>query len=298
MGNPTRSRRASGSRVAAISGICLAATIGQASGFAWDLSTEHTAHVVQNGDKSSVPNSLHDQKGATVGPAVTRPSNDAIPEDLMPIAALIRKRDTGGARVRLQNYLVLHPDSAPANFLFGLSYHREQKYGQAIPYYQKAKRIDASFGLTDHFQGWAQYYLGDLDAARESFERFLKTHPNEPDSIFAVGLIELDEDNLEEAAARFRRSITILEKDKANPDIKALSKAHARLGEALERLDKLAQARQELEVATQLYPDHYEAWYRLNRVLIRLGQTEEAKRVHAKYLQIKERVHPGTSFPE
>jgi tetratricopeptide (TPR) repeat protein len=239
---------------------------------------------------------------SNVTPLASRPVTASPAEplagELRPIAQLIRQRNTVTARNQVLAYLAKRPKDAQAIFLLGLTFHREQKYGQATPYYEQALEIDPNFSLINHFYGWALYYLGDLPASRQAFESFLVHQPDEPDSLFALGLIDLDEDNLDDAAARFRTSIAKLERSSGPPDVKALSKAHARLGETLDRQGDLKQAKAELEIATRLFPDHYEAFYKLYRVLVRLDEKDEAARVHNQYLIAKERVRPGTSFPE
>lgn len=226
----------------------------------------------------------------------TAPADKLNPE-LAPIFSLIRQRQSGPARVRLVNYLTLHPNDGQAEFLFGLSYHREQKYGEALPHYDKALAHAPAYSLTNHFRGWANYYMGNLDEARKAFDAFLMRQPDEPDSLFALGLIELDEDNLDEAERYFRRSIeTLTVRDPS--DAKGLSKAHTRLGEVHDRRGEYDRAKIELTRATELFPDHYEAFYKLYRVLIRLGEKEQAEIVHQTYLATRERMRPGTSFPE
>jgi tetratricopeptide (TPR) repeat protein len=223
---------------------------------------------------------------------------EQLDSDLSRIFRLIVQRENGAARIQLNKYLKLHPNDGKATFLFGLSYHREQKYGQAIPYFDQAIKFDPKYAPTHHFRAWSLYYLGELEESRAAFEAFLKFKPDEPDSLFGLGLIDLDEDRLDEAALRFQRSIEILNAEKRNPDLKALSKAHARLGEVYERQENLQQAKTELTIATDQFPDHYEAYYKLYRVLVRLGEREQAERIHKLYLAAKDRVRPGTSFPE
>jgi tetratricopeptide (TPR) repeat protein len=232
-------------------------------------------------------------------PAQSRPDADpiALNEELSTFFKLIETRQTGAARVRLKKYMKLHPNDGKGAFLFGLSYHREQKYGSAIPWYEKALELSPEYYLTRHFQGWALYYLGELDLARDAFDEFLKHQPDEPDSNYALGLICLDEDDLEGAEKKLKRAIELGEA-KQTRDRKDLSKAHARLGEVYERQEKLPQSKTELMESVELFPDHYEAMYKLYRVLVRMGETEEAKAVHKVYLQTKERIRPGTSFPE
>ncbi|MCI0629033.1 MAG: tetratricopeptide repeat protein [Phycisphaerales bacterium] len=239
--------------------------------------------------QSNNPNS--DRPGAS-----SAPSQKLNPE-LLGAFTLISERKTDDARAALEHYMSQHPSDGQAVFLYGLSFHREQRYGQALPHYEKALELAPNYYRPHHFRGWALYYLGDLETSRASFDAFLRAEPDEPDSLFALGLIDLDEDNLDAAEARFRRSIEVLTW-KGGRDVKGLSKAHTRLGEVYERQDQLEKAKQELVRATDLFPNAYEAYYKLYRVLMRLGETEQAQTVQQLYLASKERVRPGTSFPE
>jgi tetratricopeptide (TPR) repeat protein len=262
-------------------------------------------HVRQQADqpatgpaRESTPPTLPATSQPKQNPAQSQPEDPlALSPELTSYFRLIEQRQTGAARVRLKKFIKVHPADGKAVFLFGLSYHREQKYGSAIPWYENALELSPEYYLTRHFQGWALYYLGELELARDAFNEFLKHQPDEPDSNYALGLISLDEDNLEEAETRLKRAIELGEA-KQRQDLKDLSKAHARLGEVYERQDKLQDAKAELTKSAELYPDHYEAMYKLYRVLVRLRETEESKRVHQLYLETKERIRPGTSFPE
>ena len=44
--------------------------------------------------------------------------------------------------------------------------------------------------------------------------------------------------------------------------------------------------------------DGYEAFYKLFRVYMRLGETEAAEAAQQSFLESRERLHPGTRFPE
>ncbi len=231
-------------------------------------------------------------------PLASPPGAVKLKPALQPMFELIRDRQTGPARVRLKNYLNANPNDGQANFLFGLSYHREQKYMQAMPYYDKSLALDPKFFLTHHFRGWALYYMGDLDASHASFETFLQAMPDEPDSLFALGLIALDEDDLATAETRLNRSLEVLQSQGPEADRKALSKAHTRLGEVYERTGRLDDAVAQMTLAVQLFPDHYEAYYKLSRVMARLGRTEEVQQAYDTYEATRNRIRPGTSFPE
>jgi tetratricopeptide (TPR) repeat protein len=214
------------------------------------------------------------------------------------IAVEIRQKQLASARTKLEQYLAEHPSDAAATFLLGLSYHREQKYGQALSLYGDALKADPEYAVVLHFKGWALYYLGQLDESRTAFDQFLAKYPDDYDSHFALGLIALDEDDVDLAREQFNSSLQLLAAMGAQADRKAISKAHTRLSEVYERQDKLDEAARELTMAVELYPDHYEAAYKLSRILMKQGRTEEAKVAYDRYIIARERVRPGTSFPE
>jgi tetratricopeptide (TPR) repeat protein len=209
---------------------------------------------------------------------------------------LIRNGRPDVARVRIRKHMRQHPDDGRAHFLFGLSYHREKRYDLARKSFDEAARLAPDYHATHYFQGWALYYLGEPEAARDSFERHLEFQPREGDSHFGLGLIALDMDDLDEAERRLRTAIVL--SDATAGRIKEHSKSRARLADVLIRRGRYEEARTELERATELHPDHYEAFYKLFRVCKRLGDDAAAERAQTEFLAARERVHPGTSFPE
>jgi tetratricopeptide (TPR) repeat protein len=239
-------------------------------------------------------------------PAPNAPDQDAaasvladqqLPENLSAIFRLIRDRQTGPARVRLRQHITANPADGKAHFLFGLTYHREKKYGEARTWFEQARQLEPGYNATHYFLGWTLYWLGELPASKASFQEFLSRQPGEYDSTFALGLIALDDDDLAQAQRLFKQAIALQMTAKPD-DLAALSRARARLGEVYERQDRLAEAREELEASVQLYPDHYEALYKLYRVLVRLGETDKAQEIHRQYLATRDRLKPGTSFPD
>jgi tetratricopeptide (TPR) repeat protein len=188
---------------------------------------------------------------------------------------LIARRQNEAARFLLQRYLTEHPDDPHATFLLGLTFHREQKYGQAVTYFDKAIELAPSYHLPSYFAGWALYNLGDLDRARTAFQSFLDFKPDHPDSLFGIGLIELDADELDAARSHFQRSIDLLTAQTKPADPQDIAKARTRLAEVYERQDQLEKAKSELVQATTIYPDNYEGLYKLYRVLVRLNEKDE-----------------------
>lgn len=200
--------------------------------------------------------------------------------DLVEIVRLIGQHQTGDARDRLAGYLAGHPDDGRAEFLLGLTYHREKRYGLARPHFETAARLDPGYHPTYHFLGWCLYYLGEPEAARRAFERHLELE-EEGDSHYALGLIAFDADRLDEAERRYRRAIELQEGNRGR--VAEVAKAHARLADVHLRRDELEQARAELEFATGMWPQHYAAFYKLSMVLARLGEQEAAQRAFDQY---------------
>jgi tetratricopeptide (TPR) repeat protein len=220
----------------------------------------------------------------------------ALGPELTAVAKLIGQQQTGAARDRLTPYLQQHAEDGRAEFLMGLSYHREKRYALARPRFDRAVELTPDYHPAYHFLGWCLYYLGELTQARTAFEQHLAWMPDEGDSHFGLGLIDLDEDRLDDAARRFRRAIELQAGDPRRR--KDVSKAHARLADVHVRRDEIEAARAELEIATELWPQHYTAFYKLSRVLNRLGETEAAQQAFRQYQYWERRAEQRRGVPE
>ncbi len=233
---------------------------------------------------------------ADVEPDLPTPASVALRPELVAIFELIEQYQTGAARPRLRAWLQDHPGDGRAEFLLGLSFHREKRYGLALPHFVAASELEPSYHPTWHFLGWCLYWLGDLVAARQAFETHLSYKPEEGDSHFAIGLIDLDEDRLDDAERRFRDAIRLQADNPARR--KDVSKAHARLADIHVRCGELDAARNELVTATTLWPEHYTAFYKLFRVLTRLGETEAAKEAFRQYRLYEQVAEEKRGVPE
>ncbi|MHC5005846.1 MAG: tetratricopeptide repeat protein [Planctomycetota bacterium] len=220
----------------------------------------------------------------------------ALGPELTALANLIGNQQTEAARDRLTPYLQQHAEDGRAEFLMGLSYHREKRYALARPHFERAVELTPDYHPAYHFLGWCLYYLGELTQARTAFEQHLAWMPNEGDSHFGLGLIDLDEDRLDAAELRFHRAIELQAGDPRGR--KDVSKAHARLADVHIRRDEIEAARAELEIATELWPQHYTAFYKLSRVLNRLGETEAAQQAFRQYQYWERRAEQRRGVPE
>lgn len=212
---------------------------------------------------------------------------------------LITEGKTGSARVQLRQYMDEYGESSQPLFLMGLSYHHEKRYTKAVEWLTKSSAFtleDDRYPPTWHFMGWSYYYLGNVEAAKGAFEHFLAMHPGEGDSLFALGLLEMDAGRFVEAEHLYRKSI-LSQQD--NPEGQA--KALARLGDVFASRNDLHEARELYLQAVDLNPDLYEAWYHLSVVHQRIGDDqlsfealEESKIAKRRTLQSRY----ATRFPE
>jgi tetratricopeptide (TPR) repeat protein len=202
-------------------------------------------------------------------------------------------RTADQARTRLDAHLDAHPDSAWAELLYAMSYHVQGRYGPAKPHFERAIRLEPRLSATYHFYGYCLYYLGDAERARAAFEMHLHFLPREGNSHFGIGLIDLDEDRIDDAERRFRLAI---EYQAGNPRrIKDVAAAHARLSDVDVRRGNLDDALGELDTAVALYPDLYGAHLKRYQVLVRLGRDDDADRAYDAYEAALARVRPELS---
>jgi tetratricopeptide (TPR) repeat protein len=237
-------------------------------------------------------------EGSAVTPADAAASAGAVrlTGELADFFDLIKDGKLGAARVRLRKHLDQHPGDGRAEFLFGLTYHREKHYGQARPYFEAAITHAPDYPVTHYFLGWALYYLGEPAEAQREFEAHLRSQPDSDDTHFGLGLVALEEDRLDVAERSFRTALDLFTKDP--DDVRGVSKARTRLADVFIARGEWERARTELEIATKLYDDHYEAFYKLSRVLRRLGEEEAAEEAQRRAAASRQRLHPGTMFPE
>lgn len=216
------------------------------------------------------------------------------PGELGRCYALIKAKRYAQARRRLEPIVADHPGWPRANLLLALTFHEEQRYGLAKPLFERVLTLDPQYHSARPFFGWCLYYLGDAERSRAQFEAYLKVKPNYADAHFAIGLIEYDRDKIDAARERFETTVR-LAKNAKDPAVEG--KAHARLGDVFIRLNKLEDAKRELELAVKLRPDAYEAYFKLSRVLQRLGDEEGAAKAREMHEKIREMLRPSVKPP-
>ncbi|MCH2152150.1 MAG: tetratricopeptide repeat protein [Phycisphaerales bacterium] len=210
---------------------------------------------------------------------------------------LIQNGQTGSARVRIRQWLDRHEDDSRGLFLMGLSHHQDKRYARALDWLQQATQAQPTYPPAWHFLGWTYFYLGQTAQSRRSFEHHLQLAPAEGDSHFALGLLDLELWRLDEAEVHFNQAIKLQESQPGRA--KGVSKAMARLSEIIEIRDRNQErATQLLRRSVELYPDHYEAWYRLWKLLETTADESEVEQARLGYFNARDRVRPRTEFPE
>lgn len=201
----------------------------------------------------------------------------------------------GGARARLQPIVDQHPSWARALLLLGLTYYRENRFEAANEHFAKALEANPKELAVRPFYGWSLYSLGELDAAQQMFESILQPKPDYTAAHYALGLIDLDRDEVEAAREHFTTTIRLGARQE---DMTIQGRGHGRLGDLFLRLGELDAAKRQLTRAIELFPEDHNAHFTLSRVLQRLGDTLGAQAAREKFEELKAKLRPGnTQFP-
>ena len=207
---------------------------------------------------------------------------------------LIKQKRYAEARVRLAPVVADHPGWARAHLYLGITYLKENRDGEARPYFERALDLDPQQDATRIHYGWCLYSLGDTDAARKMFQSYPQGKAGFSEASFALGLIDFDADDLDSAKVQFDKSITLAQRLK---DTRMEAKARARLADVFVRKGDIQDARTQLDRSLELNSDNYEVWFKLSRVLQRLGDADGAEQARKKHEEIRERRRPSMPRP-
>lgn len=189
-----------------------------------------------------------------------------------------------GARAILAAVLADHPGSFRCRFLEAFSWQRQKRYEKARQGFEEVLRSRAVFPGSEnilHFHGWALYHLGRLREAEVAFNRHAESAPEAAATWFGLGLIAIEDDRLSEA-----ESFLVRARDLQGRNSRAkieFAKTVARLGEVYDLQGRHELARENFEEAIRTWPRHYNAHYKLSRVLLRLGDREASQEALRKH---------------
>lgn len=224
-------------------------------------------------------------EGASVKPppASLGDSDPRIDEALVKIAAGALEE----ARTIIAEVLADHPESYRCRFLEAFTWHRQKRYEKACKGFEEVLRSGAVFAGSAgvlHFHGWALYHLGRLREAEAALRKHAAAVPRTAGTWFGLGLIALEGNRLGEAESFLMKARELQASDPRKK--KELAKTLARLGEVHALQGGLEPARKELEEAVRAWPGHYNAHYRLYRVLLRLGDKDAAESALKRHQEI------------
>jgi tetratricopeptide (TPR) repeat protein len=200
--------------------------------------------------------------------------------------------------------LAAYPDQPRAAFVLGLSLHKQKRYSDAVPLFERslagATAMDAAQRAQQfpehthvaHFLGWARYYAGDLDGARGAFTSHVATVPTAGDSWYGLALVEIDEDQVDAAAAALERAMACLPEAERMEESRSRDRGKilAREGDLALRADRTQDAVDLYRRALRAWPDHYEVWAKVARCYDRLGDAQAADRARVEELNARERM--------
>jgi tetratricopeptide (TPR) repeat protein len=196
------------------------------------------------------------------------------------------------------------PDQPRAAFVLALSLHKQKRYSDAVPYFEQALAGAAAIDAAQrsqrfpehvhvaHFLGWARYYAGDLDGARGAFASHVASMPTAGDSWYGMALVEIDEDQVDAAAAALERAMACLPEFERAEESRSRDRGKilARQGDLALRADRTQDAVELYRRALRAWPDHYEVWAKVARCYDRLGDAPAADRARVEELNARERM--------
>lgn len=209
---------------------------------------------------------------------------------------LLRSHQYVQADVVLRAILSDRSSIGRARMLLGIAVQKQKHYAAALALLDEALATKQPFPEAlhgGHFRGWCLYYLGRGAEAQAAFETHLALFPNEGDSHFGLGIIALESGQLDTAQQHLERAIEL--QTSAPARRRELAKAYARLGDVHLARGHIDDARAAYHTAVIRWPDHYEAWAKLARVLDRLDRGEEAARARIECEHARTR--SGRSVP-
>jgi tetratricopeptide (TPR) repeat protein len=189
-----------------------------------------------------------------------------------------------------------------AEFVIGLTYHRQQFFEKASEHFLTALQSEPSFLETYYYAGHSLFNVGRLDEARAAYAVYAKHKPDDAATAFGQGLVEFEADRIDDAERFMKRAIELATVQRAKAEDPRsidgdLGRYNARLGDLYARRDDFARAKELFEKAASLRPDSPEIWSKLANACDRLGDVECAKRARARAAEAEEQRKKGGGAP-
>ncbi len=200
------------------------------------------------------------------------------------------------ARSMAEEYIKKNPKDAHGYFTVAYAYHHQGNYSPAVPYFEKALELMPDYKAAHHFFGESLFLLGEMDASRAQHEAHRAADPAEPDALYGIGLVDLEESKLDVAEKRFKEAIALYDEIKKTNkrlyDTKqvGMARCHARLADVYFAQDNYEAARDELITTIAISPGTISALYTLSVVYRRLGEDQLAEETLKRYESAKDQI--------
>jgi tetratricopeptide (TPR) repeat protein len=200
------------------------------------------------------------------------PLSKTDPDDLavayMLGTALLRnkQRDEGAAVI---DRILRNGNSAQAHLLMGMTKFEAMEYPQAIDDLTKAADIDPSLPDVYSYLGQAQMASGDMQSARQDFEKELARNPNDFESNVRLAVLLKEDGNYERAHRLLDRALLVRPNDPG---------ALYQVGAVYLAAGDLNRAANVLQSVVKQYPHFLEAHVSLAQVYYRLRRKEDGDR--------------------
>jgi tetratricopeptide (TPR) repeat protein len=211
------------------------------------------------------------------------PAPDPMPALLAQAYRLASQGQLEPARDLAMHYMKGSPDDARAEFLVGMTYHQAGNHAPALPHLERAVKLAPDDRRARRYYAESLFMLGDVEGARREHEAWLDANPDDPVAHYSIGLVDLEEANLDDAASRFRTAIGLFDRMRETDPRRyaaqsaARARCHARLADVHFARDDYEAARDELIESTTIEPRNISAYFTLSVVYRRLGEPELAE---------------------
>ncbi len=216
---------------------------------------------------------------------------ESFPDDprLDSVGRMLKSGQYAAAEVACRTVLKDRPDIGRAEFLLGLAITKQKRYEEAKPHFRAALATDQQFlerMHAAHFLGWCHYHLGEMPEARVRFEEHLALVPEESDSLFALAVVSIAEDRIEDAERLLAQAFVGFGEGKPRDQARVL----VRQSDLALRRDDAIKAEELLAKAATLAPTFPEIWAKTARVKDRLGKSEQAEIARTNERTLREKL--------
>ena len=156
-------------------------------------------------------------------------------------------------------------------------------YGQAIAELHRALASDSSLHKAHYYSGLADIRWEHWTDARTELQAERALNPGDPDTLYQLGFVDLQESKIDDAAKLFGEVVT------AHPEY---ANAQYELGKILLDRGQLKDAVPHLEMAAKLIPDKDYVHYQLQAAYRKESRIADADRELAVYQDLKAKSRP------